>query len=43
MRSTIDGKIDDEVWSKAEPLDDFIQFEPYNLRRIRQNGGTCFI
>ena len=28
---TIDGKIDDEVWSKAEPLDDFIQFEPYNL------------
>ena len=27
----IDGKIDDEVWSNAKPVDDFLQFEPYNL------------
>ena len=27
----IDGNIDDEVWTKAKPVDDFLQFEPYNL------------
>ena len=27
----IDGKIDDEVWTNAQPLDDFIQYEPFNL------------
>ena len=27
----IDGKIDDEVWTKAKPVDDFLQFEPYNF------------
>ena len=25
------AKIDDEVWTKAKPVDDFLQFEPYNL------------
>ena len=27
----IDGKLDDSVWSKAIVLNDFIQYEPYNL------------
>ena len=27
----IDGNIDDEVWKKIEPINDFVQFEPYNL------------
>ena len=27
----IDGKLDDEVWGNAILLDDFLQFEPYNL------------
>ena len=29
---TIDGNIDDEVWDQAIVLEDFIQFEPYNLK-----------
>ena len=28
----IDGNLDDEVWSNAVVLDDFIQYEPYNLK-----------
>ena len=27
----IDGKLDDDVWSSAIVLSDFIQYEPYNL------------
>jgi hypothetical protein len=27
----IDGKLDDDVWSNAIVLNDFIQYEPYNL------------
>jgi len=27
----IDGNLDDEVWGNAVVLDDFLQFEPYNL------------
>ena len=27
----IDGNLDDEVWGNAAVLDDFLQFEPYNL------------
>ena len=27
----VDGVIDDLVWSNAQLLDDFIQYEPYNL------------
>ena len=28
----IDGNLDDEVWVNAVALDDFIQYEPYNLK-----------
>ena len=28
----IDGNLDDEAWSNAVVLDDFIQYEPYNLK-----------
>ena len=27
----IDGNIDDDAWNNATLLDDFLQFEPYNL------------